>query len=839
MNFHAIMGTLGKQMQESKNAEGWTPLIWGSMNGHEEVVAALLNAKSQVQAIDAQGLSALMWATRHGHVSVMKSILATGPDLSLRDFAGHTVMHHARQHRAARKMLQQFEELNRQLLNSAKSGDIGQASMALQAGAYVDALDHQGSSPLLLAASQRDFTMVKLLTRHGADLSLEASRTNSPWMRNIEYRTNIQEVLRDAVKANRLLVSSAKDGYWKGVFQAIDHGAWLDLPDESHRTALAWASGHGNAHAVRELLQAGASVDLRDTCGWTPLAWAAHKNWPKVASILQHHKADLHTRTFTGDTLAHLAAKSNHCFTLALLSLAGVDLDLQDFEGHSPLQATVISGKFVATKCLLLLRANPELKDEGGRSIVALAASHGQHALLEHLLPASLAAKPAAPGPSLKAQARKTVIPGRADANLEAFKAGRKSLKEEKADAFKVRRSMKPEGQVASQAQVPGLPPVVEDQEDASPISPTSPNPLSGKNASPGTQDASPHSAHSASGDDRSPERSEKSKRGKERNRQEHSKDPPGKADSEKGSKEEFPKEGKGVEAEDAELRPEEPRERKKVVPETEMADLQLYWKAEALFKQLPKKLDFSVSKALSDVDNDGRTPLGLAVLAAHPRVVTLLLERKASIESTDREGNTVLMLAASSPSRNAFMIVELLLSLNADVQAENQDKLRAVDMAKAPKVRHLLQSHMDRLEVGRKLKSSQSLPALKVREPASEDGPHPAGGRGWEPRGGRVRLESLPDLPLDQLEEAILSLVSQRRAPVPQQVQVVVHPITQRSLGYAYVDYEDEGTATLLADAKCDLKKDPFRGTVRVLKEVTTMSLPPAKPRGSLAVTE
>ena len=34
---------------------------------------------------------------------------------------------------------------------------------------------------------------------------------------------------------------------------------------------------------------------------------------------------------------------------------------------------------------------------------------------------------------------------------------------------------------------------------------------------------------------------------------------------------------------------------------------------------------------------------------------------------------------------------------------------------------------------------------------------------------------------------------------------------------GYAYVDYEDEGTATLLADAKCDLKKDPFRGLGRL----------------------
>jgi hypothetical protein len=32
----------------------------------------------------------------------------------------------------------------------------------------------------------------------------------------------------------------------------------------------------------------------------------------------------------------------------------------------------------------------------------------------------------------------------------------------------------------------------------------------------------------------------------------------------------------------------------------------------------------------------------------------------------------------------------------------------------------------------------------------------------------------------LDQLEEAILSLVSQRRAPVPQQVQVVVRIPTE-----------------------------------------------------------
>ena len=30
---------------------------------------------------------------------------------------------------------------------------------------------------------------------------------------------------------------------------------------------------------------------------------------------------------------------------------------------------------------------------------------------------------------------------------------------------------------------------------------------------------------------------------------------------------------------------------------------------------------------------------------------------------------------------------------------------------------------------------------------------------------------------------------------------------------GHAYVDYDDEGFANQLADAKCDAKKDPFRG--------------------------
>ncbi|CAE7528561.1 Ankrd27, partial [Symbiodinium sp. CCMP2456] len=254
--------------------------------------------------------------------------------------------------------------------------------------------------------------------------------------------------------------------------------------------------------------------------------------------------------------------------------------------------------------------------------------------------------------------------------------------------------------------------------------------------------------------------------------------------------------------------------------------DMALYEQAEAFNKTLPAKVDFSVSQALAEVDDDGRTPLGLAVQAGHVRVTLLLLERKASLEVADKTGNTILMLAARGSSRTTLMIVEHLLAARADVQAQNDDKCTAADVAKVPKVRNFLKNQIERLQVGKKLGQSQSLPALKAAAPerrnsrnseSEESPPQPAS---MLP-GGRVRLEHLPaNVPPDILEDAILTLVSLRRAPQPRAIEVAVHPITQQTLGHAYVDYDDEVLAIQLADAKCDAKKDPFRGTVQLLKE-------------------
>ncbi|CAE7933867.1 ANK2 [Symbiodinium sp. KB8] len=674
--------------------------MWASMSGRADVVAALLAAHAEAKLKDSQGMTALMWATRHGHVDVMRLLLGDGPDLSITDFGGHSVMHHARQHKAARKMLERFEALNRHLLNSAKSGDLNEASMALEAGAFVDTLDADGASPLLHAASQRNLSMVRLLTRHGADPSLEASRASSPWLRNAEYQTSIQEVLRDAVKANKLLVSAAKEGWWKGVFQAIEHGAWLEIPDESQKTPLGWAASHGSVQAVRHLIQARASLNAREQCGWTPIHWAAHRNWAEVASVLHYHNADVHAKAFSGDTIVHLAAKSNHCFSLVLLSCASASLDVKGFEGRTPLQATAIGGKVAAMLCLLKLRADASVRGEGGRSLTALAALHGQHALL--------------------------------DALLEKTSGGPVAARSEKAS------KRRPKDQEVLEKAGAKLEKVVEfpDAEEAPSQSTGKPR----KGEGHGKDADKDHSKKDGSERKPSPTRSHSGK-----DQRKEARDDPESKGIKEGSHLEVPKSSTRAklqkEGSKAHLEPTEPaesvsavsqqswRSRKTDVSEDEeekakrikvqkQPDMALYEQAEAFNKSLPAKVDFSVSQALAEVDDDGRTPLGLAVQAGHVRVTSLLLERKASLEVADKTGNTILMLAARGSSRTTLMIVEHLLAARADVQARNDDKCTAADVAKVPKVRELLKNQIERLQVGKKLSQSQSLPALKAPAP-------------------------------------------------------------------------------------------------------------------------
>ncbi|KAH6712997.1 hypothetical protein BKA61DRAFT_633142 [Leptodontidium sp. MPI-SDFR-AT-0119] len=93
----------------SKDKDGWTPLIWAAQNGHEAVVKLLLATEGvDINSKDKDGRTPLIWAARNGHEAVVKLLLATeGVDVNSKDKDGWTPLRLAAQngHKAVVKLL--------------------------------------------------------------------------------------------------------------------------------------------------------------------------------------------------------------------------------------------------------------------------------------------------------------------------------------------------------------------------------------------------------------------------------------------------------------------------------------------------------------------------------------------------------------------------------------------------------------------------------------------------------------------------------------------------------------------------------------------------------------
>lgn len=84
------------------------------------------------------------------------------------------------------------------------------------------------------------FTTIQTFST-GSSLLLLNSVTGSKHLFLVPHPRRLAvEVLRDAVKANRLLMSSAKEGYWRGVFQARSRTCF-----ESRESRVTWSIPNG------------------------------------------------------------------------------------------------------------------------------------------------------------------------------------------------------------------------------------------------------------------------------------------------------------------------------------------------------------------------------------------------------------------------------------------------------------------------------------------------------------------------------------------------------------------------------------------------------------------
>ena len=287
------------------------------------LLRALIEHKVDVNALQ-DGINPLLAATRdswHGRPEAVMTLLANGADPHITDTDGNTPLHHA-----------------------ARSSDPGVAALLRDAGANLDALNHDGVSPLGSACAAGNWRLARFLLERGAHAEIGGGQP-------------------------ALLSAAASDeDDAAGVQLLLRHKARVNACDAHGRSALHEAAAADHAEVCTALLDAGAEVNARAADGRTPLLDAVRNGAMHALEVLIAAGADVHACDAGGNTALHLACAAETPVTdlVADLRDLGLDPHALDAHGRSSLDVAEATGRWNLVGLLDPRRALPvALTDDG------------------------------------------------------------------------------------------------------------------------------------------------------------------------------------------------------------------------------------------------------------------------------------------------------------------------------------------------------------------------------------------------------------------------------------------------------------------------------------------
>jgi ankyrin repeat protein len=239
-------------------------------------------------------------------------------------------------------------EASAKLLAAAERGDEDNILAAIAAGGDANARDEGQNTPLILAAPQSLMGKERLI--------VEAL---------VKAKAQIDAVNKEGMSA---LMAAASGGRDDMVKLLIENQAKVDARDNDVWSALMYASSAGKWNAAKELIAAKADVNAADKKGWTPLMLALSNGRGSVAEHLIAAGAKMPVKSPNGLSAIQLAAYGRDLGAVRQVLEAGQPLDGRDEDGWTALEVASFKGDGQIVMELLRAGADASLKDKEGHT---------------------------------------------------------------------------------------------------------------------------------------------------------------------------------------------------------------------------------------------------------------------------------------------------------------------------------------------------------------------------------------------------------------------------------------------------------------------------------------
>lgn len=162
-----------------------------------------------------------------------------------------------------------------QLINAAKTENIGRILDLISDGANINARDHYGETPLQWAVIGKCMESIKILLAHGADPNIKNRNGQTALLRAcfnsnlaamkilLEHGSdpNTEVPICDEVSADSPLRECAYNGFLDGVRLLLEYGAIVDADNEVQPSALVQSAMSGHDDVAWLLMEKGADLE--------------------------------------------------------------------------------------------------------------------------------------------------------------------------------------------------------------------------------------------------------------------------------------------------------------------------------------------------------------------------------------------------------------------------------------------------------------------------------------------------------------------------------------------------------------------------------------------------